>query len=398
MGEPESVVRVFCGYAHEDRALFQHLKEALAVLIRQEAMSVWHYGDLLPGAQWESEIERELNISDIILLLISSAFMASDYCWSKEMQWAIARHATGEARVIPILLKPTPAWETTPLGALQALPTDARPITTWSNQDEALADIVCGLRKVMKKIQGEDRYPVQEYQVNVQIYAYETFQNEKRQKDMPAQEEAFHQAEQWVEALSQIGTLQKSTEDERQKTWLLTEHQQMCRIAVRWNFGRIRDNLGNTLGVADILLASQHPALLDQLLEAKRTPYRTIQWTLLNDLDVLALGRQIHAQTGRPYFDALQVESAYHVKYRLYDSSEREIISDPITVALTSRGPSFPGEQSLPARVALIHDNPPYHGFFRVHRFFSVQKIISILRGGFPYKDIKQLIDESCTL
>lgn len=110
MEEQTPALRIFCGYAHEDQALFRQLKAALAVLIRQDAVSIWHYGDLLPGDQWEEEIERELNTADIILLLISPAFIASDYCWSKEMHWAIIRHTLGEARVIPILLKPTPGW------------------------------------------------------------------------------------------------------------------------------------------------------------------------------------------------------------------------------------------------------------------------------------------------
>ena len=397
MTTQQSPLRIFCGYAHEDNVLFQQLITALAVLIRQDAVSVWHYGDLLPGAQWESEIERELNTADIILLLISPAFMASDYCWSKEMQWAITRHTTGEARVIPILLKPTPGWETTPLGALQALPTDAKPITAWNSRDKALTDVVNGLRRAIEVVQKEDRYPVKEYLVNIRTYAYETLQNEKLQKDIPAQEEAFHLAEQWIEMLSQIGVLQKSTEDDQKQKWIVIDHQQDCHITIQRNTGRMRDSLMNTLGLADILLTSQHPTLLDRLLEAGRAPYRAIQWTLLENLDVLALGRQIHAQMGRPYYHATQIESAYHVEYRLYDSQEREITLDPITVALTSRGPSSPGGPSFPARVALIHDNPPYRGFFHVHRLFSVQKIISILRGELPYKDVKQLIDEACT-
>lgn len=170
MATQQSPLRVFCGYAHEDKSLFQRLKKALEVLRRQEAISIWQYGDLPPGAQWEQEIERELNTADIILLLISPAFMASDYCWSKEMQWSIARHSTGEARVIPIILKPTD-WKTTPLGALQALPKDAKPITTWTNRDEALEDVVNGLRSVIEAALHADRYPVKEYLVNIQTYA-----------------------------------------------------------------------------------------------------------------------------------------------------------------------------------------------------------------------------------
>jgi hypothetical protein len=256
--------------------------------------------------------------------------------------------------------------------------------------------VVNGLRRAIEAVQKEDRYPVKEYVVTIHTYAYETFQNEKLQKDMPAQEEAFHLAEQWIETLAQIGVLQKGTEDDQQKKWIVTDHQQECHITIKRNYRRMKDSLMNTLGLADILLSSQHPTLLDRLLEAGRVPYRVIQWTLLDDLDILALGRQIHAQMGRPYFHATQVESAYHVEYRLYESDERQFILDPITVALTSRGPSSPGGPTLPARVALIHDNPPYRGFVRAHRLFSVQKIIAILRGELPYMELKQLIDEAC--
>jgi hypothetical protein len=194
----------------------------------------------------------------------------------------------------------------------------------------------------------------------------------------------------------QIGVREKRSEDEQQQTWIVTDHQQDCRITIQRNYRRTTDSLMNTLGLADILLSSQHPTLLDRLIEAGQVPYRAIQWTLLEDLDILTLARQIYAQMGRPNFHPTQVETAYHVEYRLYDSQERETILDPISVALTSKGPSRPGGPTLPARVALIHNIPPYRGFSQAHRLFSVQKILAILRGELPYKEIKQLIDEAC--
>jgi TIR domain-containing protein len=128
MATKQAPLHIFCGYAHEDEPLFHELKKALAILTWQEVIRIWHYRDLQPGAQWEYEIEREFNIADIILLLISPNFMASDYCYSKEMHWAITRRTTGAACVIPVLGKPTPGWETTPLSQLQALPTGLEPI------------------------------------------------------------------------------------------------------------------------------------------------------------------------------------------------------------------------------------------------------------------------------
>jgi replicative DNA helicase len=87
------------------------------------------------------------------LLLVSSDFIASDYCYSKEMQQAMERHNAGEAQIIPVILRSV-LWEHTPFGKLQALPTGARPIigSTWHNQDEAMLNVANGIQKVVLKI------------------------------------------------------------------------------------------------------------------------------------------------------------------------------------------------------------------------------------------------------
>lgn len=84
--------------------------------------------------EWEKEIQNHLNTAQIILLLISPDFIASEYCYGTEMKHALERHKRGEARVIPVILRPVSAWERVPpgdiqIGQLQALPKDAKPIT-----------------------------------------------------------------------------------------------------------------------------------------------------------------------------------------------------------------------------------------------------------------------------
>jgi len=83
-------------------------------------------------------------------LLVSADFLASDYCYGIETKRALERHELGEARVIPVILRPV-YWEGMPFSHLQALPTAARPVTGpgWRNQDEAFADIVRGLRRAI---------------------------------------------------------------------------------------------------------------------------------------------------------------------------------------------------------------------------------------------------------
>jgi hypothetical protein len=63
------------------------------------------------------------------------------------MQRAMERHAANDARVIPIILRACD-WHNAPFGKLQGLPKDGKPVTSWTNRDEAFANIALGIRKV----------------------------------------------------------------------------------------------------------------------------------------------------------------------------------------------------------------------------------------------------------
>src|ERR1700687_5238894 len=67
------------------------------------------------------------------------------------MKRALERHANSEAKVIPIILRHV-FWHGEPLGKLNALPTDGKPVTSqdWHDQDSAFYDIVNGIYKVVE--------------------------------------------------------------------------------------------------------------------------------------------------------------------------------------------------------------------------------------------------------
>src|SRR5947209_12812087 len=96
-------VEIFCCYSRKDQQLLNALKAQLMPLQRQGLLKLWAATDISAGTEWEKEITKHLNTAQIILLLISPAFMNSDYCYSKEMARAMERHEGGEARIIPIL-------------------------------------------------------------------------------------------------------------------------------------------------------------------------------------------------------------------------------------------------------------------------------------------------------
>jgi tetratricopeptide (TPR) repeat protein len=152
-GPGENAIEIFYSYAHEDEDLRKELEKHLVSLQRQGIIAAWHDRLISAGTEWEHEIDSHLNTAGIILLLISASFIASKYCYSIEMKRALERHETKEARVIPIILRPV-YWKNMPFGKLQVLPTEGKPVDSsqWHNRDEAFANIVEGIHKVIEEL------------------------------------------------------------------------------------------------------------------------------------------------------------------------------------------------------------------------------------------------------
>ena len=145
-------LKVFYSYAHKDEALRDRLDEYLELLARQNLIVRWHDRHIVPGSEWDAAIAEALRSSDIILLLISSAFNASEYINKYEIPAAMEAHQSGRSRVVPILLEDVPGWHKAEFAKLQFLPTGARAISTWKDPVEAFADIARGIRQVVKDI------------------------------------------------------------------------------------------------------------------------------------------------------------------------------------------------------------------------------------------------------
>lgn len=123
---------------------------------REGLLASWHARKIPAGATRQQEIDEHLNHADIILLLISPDFLASDYCYEYEMQRALERYRVEQTRVIPVILRPCD-WQTAKGGGLQALPRNGRPISTWEQADEALSEVAHDLRLLIERLVG--KYP-----------------------------------------------------------------------------------------------------------------------------------------------------------------------------------------------------------------------------------------------
>lgn len=153
MGTLQAPIEVFYSYADTDAdvQLLNRLEQHLIPLQHEGLIIPRHKHQILPGMDRKETIDHHLNTSSVILLLISPAFLASDCCYGIEMLQAMQRQKSGEAHVIPILLRPVD-WQNAPFGKLQALPRNGKPITSWNDPDEAFLDVAQGIRVALEGI------------------------------------------------------------------------------------------------------------------------------------------------------------------------------------------------------------------------------------------------------
>jgi hypothetical protein len=145
------MAKLFFSYCHVDEILRNRLEVHLAMLKHQGLIEAWHDRRILAGSDLDEAIDKNLEEADIILLLVSSDFLASTYCFTREMGRALERHRERTARVIPVILSPCD-WRSSPLKSLLAVPTDGKPVTTWSNQAEALYDVTRQIRHAVEEL------------------------------------------------------------------------------------------------------------------------------------------------------------------------------------------------------------------------------------------------------
>ena len=121
------------------------------MLRRQGLVQIWHDRQIDPGSEWVGEIDEHLNSADIVTLFISADFLASDYCYEKELSRALERQAHSEIEIVPIIVRKCD-WEEAPFARFQVIPTGAKPVTAWSDRDEAWTDVAKALKGTVRKV------------------------------------------------------------------------------------------------------------------------------------------------------------------------------------------------------------------------------------------------------
>ena len=140
--------KLFISYTHKDEEFKDDLIEHLSGLKNNGAISSWDDREIKPGEEWDEAIKKKLDEAEIVLFLVSSTFMASDYIKDVEIKRTLERYERKEVVIVPIILRSCD-FSALPIAKHQALPKNAKPINTWKDRDEAFLDVVNGIKRLL---------------------------------------------------------------------------------------------------------------------------------------------------------------------------------------------------------------------------------------------------------
>jgi len=140
--------KIFISYSRKDAVYLDALHIQLKGLKRSGLIEYWSNNMIIPGKSFQAEVKREIELADIIIFLVSPDFIASDYLYDIEISKAIERHENGEIVIVPIIIRYCD-FQLLPISKFQALPKNAKPISTWGNEDEAWLNVLEGIKKII---------------------------------------------------------------------------------------------------------------------------------------------------------------------------------------------------------------------------------------------------------
>ena len=125
---------VFVSYSHKDEKWLKMLQTFLAPLVRNESVDLWDDTRIPPGAKWRDEINRALASARVAVLLVSSAFLESEFIAQQELPQILASERQRGLTIlwVPISLS---LWSTTPIAEYQAVSDPAKPLNGMSQPE-----------------------------------------------------------------------------------------------------------------------------------------------------------------------------------------------------------------------------------------------------------------------
>ena len=143
--------KLFISYSHADAELLERLHKHLAQLKRDGVISEWYDREIHAGGKIDEEVGAALASSDIFIACASPDYIASNYCYERELTTALEREAAGDLVIVPVIFEPS-EWLETPLQKFKAVPRDGKAVSEHTNPNVALLDVATELRRLVASL------------------------------------------------------------------------------------------------------------------------------------------------------------------------------------------------------------------------------------------------------
>jgi hypothetical protein len=148
----ENGPQVFISYSHEDDDWLKRLRNMLKPVERQFPTAVWSDKEIEGGSRWLSSIERALTSARVVLLLVSPAFLASDFIHENELGPVLAAVEQGRKKILWMLLSDC-LWDLTTIKDYRAAHDVGTPLDRLSpaKQNVELKKVANEVLKLLKQ-------------------------------------------------------------------------------------------------------------------------------------------------------------------------------------------------------------------------------------------------------
>jgi serine/threonine protein kinase len=113
--------QVFISYSHKDKKWLERIAAHLRPLERDGRLVVWDDRKIEAGTDWRRAIATALNECSCAVLLISSDFLASDFCAGDELPELLTAASSRGLTIFPVMLSPCHLNGSPRLAALQTV-------------------------------------------------------------------------------------------------------------------------------------------------------------------------------------------------------------------------------------------------------------------------------------
>jgi len=143
---------IFIAHTYNDGRILLKIEQILRTIDFQEGGINYQPGEIALDTRWKESRYNHLASVDLILLLVTQSFVATEYCYSEQLKWAILRHNQEQAYIIPVLLQAC-LWDGTPFAGLHTItPANRKAVDEWSRPAQALHEIARDIRNAVRYI------------------------------------------------------------------------------------------------------------------------------------------------------------------------------------------------------------------------------------------------------